>query len=132
MYLVTKVLIGTLFFTSPTGDKTAILSVIRATPRSSRLQCKGSTYISSYFKTLSNGPAPGIKPATFRSAVKRSTGVPTELILLWEGRGLLQTGLQLNGKKTEIRKAPLAGKLCQKIHAMLVGILKISCHKTHK
>ena len=99
MYLVTKVLIGTLFFTSPTGDKTAILSVIRATPRSSRLQCKGSTFISSYFKTLSNGPAPGIKPATFRSAVKRSTGVPTELILPREGSGLNPTGLQLNGKK---------------------------------
>ena len=27
----------------------------------------------SHFKTLSNGPAPGIKPATSRSAVKRST-----------------------------------------------------------
>ena len=27
----------------------------------------------SYFKTLSKGPAPGIKPATSRSAVKRST-----------------------------------------------------------
>ena len=27
----------------------------------------------SYFKTLSNGPATGIEPATSRSAVKRST-----------------------------------------------------------
>ena len=27
----------------------------------------------SHFKTLSNGPAPGIEPATSRSAVKRST-----------------------------------------------------------
>ena len=27
----------------------------------------------SYFKTLSIGPAPGIEPATSRSAVKRST-----------------------------------------------------------
>ena len=27
----------------------------------------------SYFKTLSISPAPGIGPATFRSAVKRST-----------------------------------------------------------
>ena len=27
----------------------------------------------SYFKTLSVGPTPGIEPATFRSAVKRST-----------------------------------------------------------
>ena len=29
--------------------------------------------ILSYFRTLSIGPTPGIKPATFRSAVKRST-----------------------------------------------------------
>ena len=27
----------------------------------------------SHFKTLSNGPAPGIEPATSRSAIKRST-----------------------------------------------------------
>ena len=73
----------------------------------------------SYFKTPSNGPAPGIEPATFLSAViKRST----ELILPREGSGLHPTGLQLNGKKTEIRKAPLAGKLYQKTHSMLVGI----------
>ena len=46
--------------------------VIQDTPRSSRLQCKGSIYLF-YFKTLSNGPAPGMEPATSRSAVKRST-----------------------------------------------------------
>ena len=44
--------------------------VIRDTRRFSRLQCKGSTFIS---KTLSIGPTPGIELATFRSAVKRST-----------------------------------------------------------
>ena len=44
--------------------------VIRATRRSSRLQCKGSTSIS---QTLSIGTAPGIEPATSRSAIKRST-----------------------------------------------------------
>ena len=44
--------------------------VIRDKRRSSRLQCKGSTFIS---KTLSIGPTPGIELATFRSAVKRST-----------------------------------------------------------
>ena len=47
--------------------------VIRATRRSSRPQGKGSTFISQLFKTLSIGPAPGIEPATSRSAVKRST-----------------------------------------------------------
>ena len=42
-------------------------------------ECQGSTKvliwdtILSYFKTLSIGPTPGIEPATFRSAVKRST-----------------------------------------------------------
>ena len=46
----TKVLIGTLYFTSPNGDGTAILRVvIRATRRSSRLQGKGSTFISQLF-----------------------------------------------------------------------------------
>ena len=44
--------------------------VIRDTRRSSRLQCKGSTFIS---KTLSIGPTLGIELTTFRSAVKRST-----------------------------------------------------------
>ena len=55
--------------------------VIRATERSRRLQCKGSTYLhfSVIFKTLSIGPAPGIEPATSHSAVKRS--ILTELIL---------------------------------------------------
>ena len=48
--------------------------VIRATRRSHRLQYKGSTFtVYSYFKTLSICPTPGIEPATFRSAVKRST-----------------------------------------------------------
>ena len=45
--------------------------VIRATRRSRRLEGKGGTFISSYFKTLSIGPAPEIEPATSRSAVKR-------------------------------------------------------------
>ena len=44
--------------------------LIRDTRRSSRLQCKGSTFVS---KTLSIGPTPGIELVTFRSAVKRST-----------------------------------------------------------
>ena len=63
------------FFSSPNGDRTAIIvMVIRATQRS-RLSCtaKGVTSFVSYFKTLSNGPALGIEPTTSRSAVKRST-----------------------------------------------------------
>ena len=48
--------------------------VIRATRSSTRLQGKGITFISQlFFKTLSIGPAPGIEPASSRSAVKRST-----------------------------------------------------------
>ena len=42
--------------------------VIRATRRSSRLQCKRGTFIYHLFKTLSFGPVPGIEPATSRSA----------------------------------------------------------------
>ena len=67
-------------------------------PREGLAACnaKGVPSFPSYFKTLSNGPAPGIGPATFLSAViKRST----ELILTREGSGLHPTGLQLNGKK---------------------------------
>ena len=51
----TKVLIGDTIFTSPTCI------------------AKGAPSFLSYFKTLSIGPAPGIEPATSRSAVKRST-----------------------------------------------------------
>ena len=49
--------------------------VIRATRRSRRLACSAKEVPSflSHFKTLSNGPAPGIEPATSHSAVKRST-----------------------------------------------------------
>ena len=44
-------------------------------PREGLATCsaKGIPSFLSYFKTLSIGPAPGIKPATSRSAVKRST-----------------------------------------------------------
>ena len=58
-------------FTSLTGDGTAIL---RGHPsHASRSQCEGSVFILSYFKALSIGPAPAIKPMTSRSAVKGST-----------------------------------------------------------
>ena len=63
---------------SPTGDRPAILHGHPSYMRSSLLQGKGSTLFLSYFKTQSIGPASGIKPATSRSAVKRS--ILTELI----------------------------------------------------
>ena len=48
--------------------------VISATGRSSRLQCKGTTFISQLFiEDLESGTVPGIEPATSHSAVKRST-----------------------------------------------------------
>ena len=50
-----KVLIGNTIFMSPTSI------------------AKGVPSFLSYFKTLSNGPAEGIEPATSRSAVMRST-----------------------------------------------------------
>ena len=70
----TKVLIGDTIFTSPTGDGTAI-STWSSEPREGPAVCSAKTVSSflSYFKTLSIGPAPGIEPATSRSAVKRST-----------------------------------------------------------
>ena len=45
------------------------------TPREGLAACSAKEVPSflSYFNTLSNGPAPGIEPATSRSAVKRST-----------------------------------------------------------
>ena len=70
----TKVLIGTLYFTSPNGDGTAILrghlSHAKVQPPPGQ---RKYLHFSVIFKTLSIGPAAGIEPATSRSAVKRST-----------------------------------------------------------
>ena len=70
----TKVLIGTLYFTSPNGDGTAIL---RGHPSHAEVQPPAGQrkylHFSVIFKTLSIGPAPGIEPPTSRSAVKHST-----------------------------------------------------------
>ena len=63
-----------LIFTSPNGDGTAIL---RGHPSHAKVQPPAGQrkylHFSVIFKTLSIGLAPGIEPATFRSAVKRST-----------------------------------------------------------
>ena len=68
------VLIGTLYFTSPNGDGTAIL---RGHPNHAKFQPppgqRKNLHFSVIFKTLSIGPAAGIEPATSRSAVKRAT-----------------------------------------------------------
>ena len=58
----TKVLIGDTVFTSTTVDRTVILRghPSHAKLRSSRLQCKDTTFISySYFKTLGYWSGPG-------------------------------------------------------------------------
>ena len=47
--------------------------VIRAPEGLAVCGAKGVPLFRSYFKTRSIGPAPGIEPATSRSAVKRST-----------------------------------------------------------
>ena len=61
-------------FTSRTGDGTAILrghpSHAKVSPLA--VQREVPSFLR-YFKTLSTGQAPEIEPATFRSAVKRST-----------------------------------------------------------
>ena len=70
----TKVLIRTLYFTSPNGDGTTILrghlSHAKVQPPAGQ---RKYLHFSVIFKTLSIGPAPGIEPATSRSAVKCST-----------------------------------------------------------
>ena len=74
------------YFTSPAGDGREgppFYVDIRATRRSSRLQCKGSTLFLNYFKTLSIGPAPGIEP---RPPALQSSTLPTEPTLPRENR----------------------------------------------
>ena len=58
---------------SLTGDRTAIL---RSHPKHAKVvacSAKGIPPFLSYFKTLSIGPVPGIKPTSFHSAVKLTT-----------------------------------------------------------
>lgn len=43
---------------------------------------KGVPWFLSYFKTLNTGPAPGIEPATTRSAVNRSTDWANPAVVL--------------------------------------------------
>ena len=70
-YLAPKYQLGTLFLLE-TGPP--FYAFIRATRKSSRLySAEGVPSFLSYVKTLSINLAPGIGPATFRSAVKRST-----------------------------------------------------------
>ena len=67
----TKVLIGTLYFTSPNGDGTAIL---RGHPSHAKVQPppgqRKYLHFSVIFKTLIIVPAAGIEPATSRSAAE--------------------------------------------------------------
>ena len=70
MYLArAKVLTGDTIFTSPKGDGSAIL---RGHPSHAKVQpLEGKRkylHFSFFFKILSIGPAPGIEPATSRSA----------------------------------------------------------------
>ena len=70
-----KVLIGVTSFTFPTGDGTDRHFTWSSEPRKGPAICRSKAVLSflSHSKTLSVGPAPGIEPATSRSAVKRST-----------------------------------------------------------
>ena len=72
----TKVLIRDTIFTSPTEDgRRNRRFTWSSEPREGPAACraKGVPSFLSYFKTLSIGPAPGIEPATSRSAFKSST-----------------------------------------------------------
>ena len=57
-------------------------------PRESSAACSAKRLPSflSYFKTLSNGPAPGIEPATSRSAVMRSTDWANPACSVWDSK----------------------------------------------
>ena len=80
-YLARKHYLGTLFFTSPTGDGTAIL---RGQPSHAKVQpLRQYLQFSVIFKTLSIGPVLGIEPATSRSAVKRSTDWAKAAAVTW-------------------------------------------------
>ena len=63
----TKVLIGDTIFTSPNGDGTAIL---RGHPSHAKVSPPAGQRKYLHFSVI--GPAPGMEPATSRSAVKRS------------------------------------------------------------
>ena len=63
----TKVLIGDTIFTSPNGDGTAIL---RGHPSHAKVSPSAGQRKYLHFSVI--GPAPGMEPATSRSAVKRS------------------------------------------------------------
>ena len=64
-----KVLIGATIFMSPNGDRTANLR----DEGLATCSAKGVPSLLSYFKTLSTSQAPGMEPATSRSAVNRPT-----------------------------------------------------------
>ena len=69
-----KVLIGDTIFTSPNGDGDRHFTWSSEPPEGlAACSAKEVPSFLSHFKTLSNGPAPRIEPATSRSAVKRST-----------------------------------------------------------
>ena len=69
-YLAPKYQLGTLFLLE-TGPP--FYAVILATRSLAACSAEGVPSFLSYVKTLSINLAPGIGPATFRSAVKRST-----------------------------------------------------------
>ena len=69
----TKVLIGDTILRLLMETGPPFYVVIRATRRLAVCSAKEEPSFLSHFKTLSNGPAQGIEPATSRSALKRST-----------------------------------------------------------
>ena len=77
MYLARKYYLGTLFFTSPNEDGTAIFLVIRAKWKYSRLQGKGSTL---YFSVILR-PWVLVLPRESkpRPHAAQSSALPTEL-----------------------------------------------------
>ena len=101
----TKVLIGTLYFTSPNGDGTAIL---RGHPSHAKVQPPAGQrkylHFSVIFKTLSIGPAPGIEPPTSHSAVKRSTDWSRRLIVKFKTHKTLKAAIPCLAARSRLGK----------------------------
>ena len=101
----TKVLIGTLYFTSPNGDGTAIL---RDHPSHAKVQPPAGQrkylHFLVIFKNLSIGPAPGIEPPTSRSAVKRSTDWSRRLIVKFKTHKTLKAAIPCLAARSRLGK----------------------------
>ena len=82
----TKVLTSDTIFTSPNGDRTAILRGHPSRTKVSACSAKGIPSFLSYFKTLSNSPASGNELPTIALLIAVNQHIAL-LCVLYESRG---------------------------------------------